>query len=62
MNNRADKTEDNKKQSVSNAVIQQQGQRSSAPVFVNNRPESIAQRKLQADINNSPQVQQSEAY
>ncbi|WLE95747.1 MAG: DUF4157 domain-containing protein [Candidatus Electrothrix communis] len=59
MNTHADKTQENKSQSVANAVAQKQGGGESTFQFVDNRPETIAQRKLQEMANNSPQIKQA---
>lgn len=58
MNTHADKTQENKSQSMANAVSQKQSSSESTVQFVDNRPEAIAQRKLQEMANNSPQVRQ----
>jgi hypothetical protein len=59
MNTRADKTQENKNQSVANAVPQRQSSNESTFQFEDNRPEAIAQRKLQEMANNSPQAKQA---
>jgi hypothetical protein len=59
MNTYADKTPENKSKSVTNTVSQKQSSGKSIFQFVDNRPESIAQRKLQEMANNSPQVKQA---
>jgi hypothetical protein len=59
MNTHADKTQENKSQSVSAAGSQIQSSVESAFQFIDNRPEAIAQRKLQEMANNSPQVKQA---
>ena len=53
MNTHADKTQENKSQSVSNVESQMQSGGESTFKFVDNRPEAIAQRKLQEMANNS---------
>ena len=58
MNTHADKTQENKSQSVSDGTSQIQGGGESTFQFVDNRPEAIAQRKLQEMANNSPQALQ----
>ncbi len=58
MNTHADKTQENKSQSVANAVSRKQNNGVSTFQFVDNRPETIAQRKLQEMANNSTQVVQ----
>ncbi|MEM9276790.1 MAG: hypothetical protein AAGA80_28205, partial [Cyanobacteria bacterium P01_F01_bin.143] len=62
MNTHADKTQENKSQSVANAISQKKGSGESTFKFVDNRPEAIAQRKLQEMANNSPQVAQLRAF
>ena len=59
MNTHADKTQDNKSQSVSNGESQMQSGAESAFQFEDNRPEAVAQRQLQALANNSPQTRQA---
>lgn len=61
MNMHAGKTQENKSQSVANAVFQKQSSGKSKFQFVDNRPEAIAQRKLQKMANNSPQINQLRA-
>jgi hypothetical protein len=58
----AGKTQVNNSQSVANAHSQKQGDSEATDLFVDNRPEAIAQRKLQEAINNSPRVQQLKPY
>lgn len=58
MNTHADKTQENKNQSVANATSQKQSSGESTFQFFDNRPETIAQRKLQEMANNSTQVSQ----
>jgi len=52
MNAHADKTQENKRQSVANTVSQKQRNGESTFQFVDNRPEKVAQRKLQEMVNN----------
>jgi hypothetical protein len=59
MNTHADKTQENKSQSVANAVTQKQSGGETTIQFVDNRPEAIAQSKLQEMANNSPQAKQA---
>lgn len=59
MNTHADKTQENKSQSVANAVSHRQSTSESSFHFEDNRPEAIAQRKLQEMANNSPQAKQA---
>lgn len=61
MNTHADKTQENKSQSVANVVSQKQSSGESTLQFVDNRPETIVQRKLQKTANSSPQVRQLKA-
>jgi hypothetical protein len=59
MNTHADKRQESKSQSVANAVSQKQNDSKSTFQFVDNRPEAVAQRKLQEMANNySAQRQQ----
>jgi hypothetical protein len=62
MNTHADKTQENKSRSVSATGSQMQSGGKSTFQFVDNRPEAIAQRKLQEMANNSPQVSQLRAF
>ena len=52
MNTHADKTQENKSQSVANDVFQKQSGGESTFQFVDNRPEAVTQRKIQTLINN----------
>ncbi|MDC3285101.1 hypothetical protein OAU94_01515 [Flavobacteriaceae bacterium] len=61
MNTHADKTQENKSQSVANTVSQKQSNGKSTFQFVDNRPDAVAQLKLQEVANNSPQVKQLKA-
>jgi hypothetical protein len=56
MSTHADKTQENKSQSVSAASPQVQSGGESTFQFVDNRPEAVTQRKLQEITNNSPQT------
>lgn len=62
MNAQADKTGENKNQSLANEHIQKQGGGESTLKFVDNRPEAIAQRKLQEVIDHSPKSVQLKAF
>lgn len=62
MNTHADKTQENKSQSVANETSQKQSGGASTFQFVDNRPEAVAQRKLQEMTNNSSQVSQLRAF
>ncbi len=59
MNTHADKTQENKSQSVANAVSQKKSVTESAFQFVDNRPEAITQRRLEEMANYSPQAKQA---
>lgn len=59
MNTHADKSRENKSHSVTNVVSQKQSRSESAFQFVDNRPEGIAQSKLQEMANNSPQAKKA---
>jgi len=61
MDAHADKTQENKSQSVTNEFSQNQSYGESTFQIIDNRPEVIAQRKLQAMANNSPQASQLKA-
>jgi hypothetical protein len=61
MNTHADKTQENKSQSVSAVDSQMQSVSESTFQFVDNRPEAVAQRNLQEIANNSPRVMQLKA-
>jgi hypothetical protein len=58
MNTHADKTQEKTSQSAANAGSRKQGGQASTFQFVDNRPEAVAQRKLQDMANNSPQLKQ----
>lgn len=62
MNTHADKSEENKNQSVANAISQKKSDNNPTFQFVDNRPETVAQRKLQRAINSSPRVQRFKTY
>ena len=59
MNNHADKTQEIKSQSVSAASPRMQNSGGSTFHFVDNRPEAVAQRKLQEMANSSSQAKQA---
>ena len=61
MNTRADKTQENKSRSVTNEFRQKQRGGEPTFQFVDNRPETIAQRKLQEMANNCSRVKQLKA-
>jgi len=58
MNTHVDKSQEHKNQSMTNAVSQKQNNSESTFQFVDNRPEVIAQAKLQKMANNSPETKQ----
>jgi len=62
MNTHADQTQENKSQAVSAVDSQMQSGGESTFQFVDNRPEAVAQRKLQEMANNSSQVSQLRAF
>lgn len=62
MNTHADKTQENKSQSVTNGESQLQSGGESTFQFVDNRPEAVAQRKLQEMANNSSQISQLRGF
>lgn len=62
MNTHADKTQENHSQSFANSESQMQSSGKSTFQFVDNRPEAIAQRKLQEVANNSPKISQLKAF
>lgn len=62
MNTHADKTLENKSQAVVNGLPKQQSSGNSTFQFADNRPEAIAQRKLQEMASNSLQVKQFKVY
>ncbi len=59
MNTHADKTQENKSQSLANEISQKQSGGESTFQFVDNRPEAIVQRKLQAMADNYSTQQQN---
>lgn len=62
MNTHTDKTQENKSQSVANSVAQKLSGDEPTFQFVDNRPEAVAQRKLQSVVKNNPQVSQERAF
>jgi hypothetical protein len=62
MNTHADKSQEHKSQSVSNTESQMQRGGEATFQFVDNRPEAVAQRKLQEMANNSARVIQLKAF
>lgn len=58
MNTHADKTHENKRQSVANAVSQKKSDSKSTFQFEDNRPEAIQMRKLQEMASNRSQAKQ----
>jgi hypothetical protein len=61
MNTHADKKSENKSQSVANSLTKLESNGKSTFQFVDNRPEAIAQRRLQEMANNSPRALQLRA-
>jgi len=62
MNTHADKTTEAKSNAAANGVAVQQGAEHEGTLQLeDNRPETIAQRKIQDAANNSPQVKQLRA-
>jgi hypothetical protein len=61
MNTHAEKIQENKSESMANEVSNLQGNSEYTFRFVDNRPEEVAQRKLQALVNDSPQTKQLKA-
>lgn len=59
MNTHSDKSQDTKNQSVSAAESLKQSGSESALQFEDNRPETLAQRKMQEMADNSPQTKQA---
>lgn len=59
MHSSADKTQENKSQSVANRKAQVQGSGASTFQFVDNRPEAIKERKLKNSIDSSIQISTS---
>ena len=62
MKTQADKTQQDESKSLRNSVAQKQSGDGSAFQFVDNRPEVIAQRKLQEMIYHSPRTKQLHAF
>lgn len=62
MNTYADKTQENKSKSAANGILNKMSSTESLFQFVDNRPETTVQRKLQEMANNSPRVKQLRAF
>ena len=62
MNTHADHTQDDKSKAVANSLSEKESSSELSFQFVDNRPEAIAQRKLQELADNSPQVKQLRAF
>jgi hypothetical protein len=62
METHADKSQENKSHVAAGISSQHLSNGESAFQFADNRPEAIAQRKMQEAINSSPQMQQLKAY
>lgn len=58
MKTHAEKTQDDKSQSVASEVARKQGSGESASHFIDNRPEAVAQRKMHEMANNNSRVAQ----
>ncbi|MEM6814628.1 MAG: DUF4157 domain-containing protein [Bacteroidota bacterium] len=61
MQTHADKNQENKSKAVANTVSQKKSNNKSTFQFIDNRPEAVAQRKLQEIANNSPGAMQLKA-
>lgn len=59
MNKHADKTSENKTQAAANNISKQSHRSESTIQFADNRPGTLAQRKMQEALNNSSRVQQN---
>lgn len=59
MNTHAEKTQENKSQSITNELARKRGGGESTFQFVDSRPQVVAQKKLQEMANNSPQAKQA---
>jgi hypothetical protein len=62
MKSKIDKAQKNEHQSVSKSASKVESNGESSFQFADNRPEMVAQRKLQEMVNNSPNVMQLQAY
>lgn len=62
MYSQVEKQRGNKSRAVANSVAQKKSNGKQGFGFVDNRPDAVAQRKLQEMINNSSQVRQLKAY
>jgi uncharacterized protein with FMN-binding domain len=62
MHTHAEKTQENKSQSVADAVSKKQNGSESIFQFADNRPEAVAQRKLQEMVDNSPRAMQLKTF
>ena len=62
MNTHADKSSENKSQALANSLPKLKSNNKSAFQFGNNRPETVAQRKLQEAFNTNARVKQLKAY
>lgn len=58
MNTHADKKSENKSQAIANSLPKLQSNGKFAFLFVDNKPEAVAQREMHELANNSPQVSQ----
>lgn len=62
MNTHADKTFENKSRAVASSLTKQKKNNESIFQLIDNRPEVIAKKKLQENINHSPRVQQLKSF
>jgi hypothetical protein len=62
MNTHASKAQENKSQSISTGESQVKSSAESTFQFIDNRPEAVAQKRLQAMLNNSPRAMQAKAH
>lgn len=62
MNTHTDKSQENKSQLVANTVSQKLGSGESTSQFLDNRPETVSQRKLHEIAHKSPQVSQLRVF
>ncbi|MCD6067650.1 MAG: hypothetical protein K0S33_2476 [Bacteroidetes bacterium] len=63
MSTHADKTQENKSQSIAEELSNKQNSVvKSSPAFADNRPQAVAQLKQQAMVNNSPRLKQMKAF
>lgn len=58
----AGKTRENKSQSIADAVAQKKGENKGSHLLPDNRPETIAQKRMQGEISQASRVRQFRAY